>query len=171
MISKSKISAPLSLCVFVVLLLLSACSRPAAPAAAPALILPDLSGKNVSLLDFTGQIVLLDFWATWCEPCREELPELLKLQAAYAPRGFTIVGVSMDAGGKRAVRDYVRRNAVSYPILLADGRALEGYRLVGLPTAFLIDDRGRVVKTYLGPKSLAQVGADIDSLLASRFNQ
>jgi thiol-disulfide isomerase/thioredoxin len=152
-------------------LLLSACSQAPAPAAAPPLTLPGLSGKPVSLSDFAGKVVLLDFWATWCEPCQEELPDLLRLQESYGNRGLVILGVSMDAGSKKVVEGYVRKNGVSYPILLADGRPVEGYRVIGLPTAFLIDSSGRIVKRYLGPKSFKEVSVDLESLLGQRFNQ
>lgn len=150
-------------------LLLSACAPAAPPVAAPPLTLPDLSGKPVSLSDFAGKIVLVDFWATWCEPCRDELPDLLRLQKTYAGRGLVILGVSMNAGGKKAVKEYVRENDIPYPIVLADGQPVEGYRVIGLPTAFLIDRRGRIVKKYLGPKPFSEISADIESLLKAAF--
>ncbi len=110
--------------------------------------------------------MLLDFWATWCEPCREETPELAALQRRFAERPFTVLGVALDASGAKTVAPYARERGVSYPLMLAEGTFPEGYPLVGIPTAYLIDRQGRIVRRYLGPKSAAAVARDVEKLLA-----
>lgn len=132
---------------------------------APEIRLPDLSGRRVSLSDFKGQVVLLDFWATWCQPCLEELPELKALHAAFQARGFTVMGVSLDVLGAQAVGPFVRENQVPYPILLSGGTPPANYALMGLPTAFLIDRQGRLARRYLGPKTFAELAKDVEKLL------
>lgn len=134
--------------------------RPAAP-----LELESLSGKPVSLESFRGKVVLLDFWATWCEPCLEELPDLVNLHRKYADKGFALVGVSMDAEGRRVVEPFVKRHAIPYPILLAHGDAPRGWLLPGLPTAYLISRDQKIVRRYLGPKSYDELVRDVEELL------
>src|SRR5580765_7580305 len=98
---------------------------------APEIRLKDLNGKEVSLADYKGQVVLLNFWATWCDPCRVEIPWLIDLQAKYASRGFTVVGVAMDEEGKSVVAPFIEKERfdvngkqlpMDYPILLATTR-------------------------------------------------
>jgi len=132
---------------------------------APPLTFPNLKGKPVSLSDFKGQVVLLDFWATWCGPCLEELPELKKLQEKYGPQGFTLLGVSVDENEK-VVAPFVQENSVPYQILLAGNEPIDGYSLVGIPTAFLVSRQGIIVHKYLGPKSYEQVARDIEKFIA-----
>ncbi len=137
----------------------------AALSPAPEFSLPDLTGRKVSLSSFKGQVVLLDFWATWCDPCLEELPELKSLHEKYKEKGFELVGVSLDVLGQKVVSPFVRENRIPYPILLSGGWPPEGYVLPGLPTAFLIDRQGLVVRRYMGPKRSSDLARDIEALL------
>lgn len=136
-----------------------------APSLAADFALPDLSGKAVRLSDYKGSVLLVDFWATWCAPCLEELPDLMTLYARHKGRGFTILAISMDDDGKEVVAPFVSENAVPYPVLLAGLRPLEGYPVRGLPTAYLIDRRGFIVKKYFGFKFLEQLDKDVSALL------
>ncbi|MBI5630285.1 MAG: TlpA family protein disulfide reductase [Elusimicrobia bacterium] len=132
---------------------------------APPLSLPDLNGKTISLESFKGKVVLLDFWATWCEPCLEELPDLIALHEKFQERSFALIGVSLDPLGAKAVRPFARKNKIPYPILLGDELPPAGYFLRGIPTAFLINREGRIVKRYLGPQTFADLAKDIEELL------
>lgn len=123
--------------------------------------LPDISGKAVRLSDFKGQVVLVDFWATWCAPCLEELPDIKALYGKHKDRGFTIVGISIDDMGKEIVAPFVKENQVPYPILLAGVDPVEGFPVRGLPTAYLIDRRGFIVKKYFGFKFPEQLDKDV----------
>lgn len=127
--------------------------------------LPDLAGKTVRLSDFKGRVVLVDFWATWCIPCLEELPDLKALYAKHKERGFVIVGISIDDMGKEVVGPFVKENQVPYPILLTDLDPVEGFPVRGLPTAYLIDRRGFVVKKYFGFKFPEELNKDVSALL------
>ncbi|MBI4376352.1 MAG: TlpA family protein disulfide reductase [Elusimicrobia bacterium] len=129
--------------------------------------LPDLAGKTVGLSDFQGQVLLVDFWATWCEPCLDELPELIDLHKRYSGRGFSVIGIAVDDAGAEAVGPFARAHRIPYPILLAPGGGVEGFGVYGLPTAFLIDRGGLIVKRYLGPKSVREVSSDLAPLLDS----
>lgn len=129
--------------------------------------LPDLQGKPVSLADYKGQVVLLDFWATWCGPCLEELPDLKRLYENYKSRGFALLAVSMDEE-PGDVSPFVKENGVTYPVLLSSGETPEGYRFPGIPAAFLISPEGRIVQRYLGQQSYGELAADVEKLLPAR---
>ena len=136
-----------------------------APAQAEDFTLPDLKGKPIALSSFKGQVVLLDFWATWCGPCLDELPDLKKLYAKHHASGFTIVGVSADEETKD-VPPFADQNGILYPILLSGGDLPPGYEVRGIPAAFLIDRRGRIIKHYLGEVSYGELSSDVQRALA-----
>lgn len=142
--------------------------RSAGPSAelAPDFTLPDVNGNKVSLSSFRGKVVLLDFWATWCEPCLEELPDLVRFHEAHKDKGFTIVGVAMDAEGISVVGPFVRQNKLPYPILVSNGDLPEGYPIPGFPSAFLIDKNGKIARRYLGPKAYDELERDVAELQA-----
>jgi peroxiredoxin len=131
---------------------------------APDFSLPDVHGRPLSLSSFRGQVVLLDFWATWCEPCQEELPDLKSLHLRHKDRGFTVLGVSMDALGAKAVAPFLKEKDVPYPVVLTEGEPPSGYPVIGLPTAFLIDRKGLIVRRYLGPQSYEDLARDVEEL-------
>ncbi|MEX2177467.1 MAG: TlpA disulfide reductase family protein [Gemmatimonadaceae bacterium] len=121
--------------------------------AAPAYSAVAMSGDSVSLDGLRGTVVLLNVWATWCHPCRDEIPELRDLHAKYNPRGFEVVGVSVDAGGAEDnVRAFMTEFAMNYPVWLdPDDRISTRYLLVGVPTTFLIDRDGVLLWRKTGP--------------------
>lgn len=139
-------------------------TRPEAPAGMTperiyAATFADLKGQPQALARWRGQVVALNFWATWCPPCRAEMPEFVKVQARYGGRGFTFVGIALDEPA--AVRDFARRLGINYPILLggAAGSALAhelGSR-GALPFSVILDREGRVVATHLGTLSEAEL--------------
>lgn len=119
--------------------------------AAPAYELPDLDGKTVKNTDFLGKVVILDFWATWCPPCRMEIPHFVRLQSEYGDQGLQIVGLSLDAGGARDVRPFAEEYKINYTMLIAKDETAESYGgVVGIPTTFVIDRKGTIVKKFVG---------------------
>ena len=146
---------------------------------APDLVLKDLNGKTVSLKDYAGKVVLVNFWATWCDPCRTEIPSLIDLQQKYGAKGFTVLGVAMDDEGKPAVQPYVEKERfevngqklpMNYPILLGDGDAADAFLnsvggIMGLPTSVLISRDGKRVHTIIGPVDPEKLERDIQGLL------
>ena len=114
-----------------------------------------LAGDSVSLARLRGSAVLLNFWATWCAPCRHETPFLQSLFARSASRGLVIVGVSMDAGDARGqVEDFVREFGVTYPVLVdPQMRGMDLYKVIGLPASFLVDRDGILRWMRIGPVS------------------
>lgn len=127
---------------------------------------PDVKGKTVSLSDYKGRVVLLDFWATWCDPCVQAVPDLKKLQANYAEKGFTLLGVSLDEEISE-VGPFVKKHTLNYPVLVSGGHPPEGYRLPGIPTAFLVSRGGEIARRYFGPQTYETFARDVDALLAA----
>ena len=118
---------------------------------APAWRLHDLDGKLFDSAQLRGHVVLLDFWATWCGPCRAQIPHLIALQRAYGDQGFTVVGVALDRNGPEAVRRFVRQVGINYPILLATPPMLAAFGgVAAIPTAVLIDRHNRIVMQHVG---------------------
>ena len=136
--------------------------------AAPAFTLPDISGAQVASSDFKGKVVVLDFWATWCPPCREEIPHFVNLQAKYREQGLQIVGLSLDAGGAKDVKPFAEENDVNYPMLIANddvAKAFGGVTMI--PTTFILDRNGTIVKRFIGATPPEMFEATIRPLLAS----
>jgi thiol-disulfide isomerase/thioredoxin len=135
---------------------------------APAFSLTDIFGHSLSLDQYRGKVVLLDFWATWCGPCRSEIPGFIQLQKTYADQGFQIIGISEDQGGAAPVLDFYKQESLDYRVALDNGKVSELYGgIIGLPTTFLIGRDGRIYEKLPGA-----VGADffepaIKTLLAT----
>jgi peroxiredoxin len=133
---------------------------------APEFTLPDLDGHSVSLSDFRGKVVVVNFWATWCPPCRAEIPDFVRMQARYRARGLEFVGLSVDAGGARDVRPFAEEQGVNYPMLIADERVANSYGgIVGIPTSFVIDRQGKIVKRFVGYTDPKVWESTLESLL------
>ena len=133
----------------------------------PDITLSDIYGRTWRLRDHTGQVVLVNFWATWCPPCREETPGLVHLEKSYRDKGVAVVGISMDEGGREAARKFAEDYRVGYPILMPDERFPFANSVEDLPTSLLIDQHGKVAKTYIGAVSETTFDRDIDKLLES----
>lgn len=134
---------------------------------APGFALPDLDGGEVTLADYSGRVLLLNFWATWCLPCRAEMPWFVEFQAAFGDEGFAVLGVSVDEPGRDVVAPFLDRSPVNYRIVLADTAARLapfGPKNV-LPTTWLIDRRGRIAAEHIGLVSRAAVETEIRLLL------
>jgi thiol-disulfide isomerase/thioredoxin len=137
--------------------------------AAPAFALTSLDGKKVSLADYKGRPVLVNFWATWCGPCKVEMPWFEEFRKQYAAQGFEILGLADDVdAGKDAIAKVATKAGVSYPILLTDGKVQTAYGgLDVLPMSFYIDRNGVIVEQTAGLGSKDQIEANIKKTIAS----
>lgn len=139
--------------------------------AAPAFTLTDIKGEKLSLDSFRGKVVLLNFWATWCGPCREEIPGFVQLQQHYGPQGFQILGISMD-DSPGPVGPFYKEFHMNYPVAMGNAKlgALYG-GIYGLPTSFLIGRDGRIYDDVPGEVDMARWRQEIETLLAMRPNE
>ncbi len=130
----------------------AAAVQPAADrTAAPQFTLRDATGKDTKLADFRGKAVLLNFWATWCGPCKLEIPWFIEFQNKYRSQGLAVVGVSMDEDGWKVITPYVQKVGMNYPVLLGNEDVAKRYGGVdGLPTTFLIDRTGKIAAMHTG---------------------
>lgn len=118
---------------------------------APDFELKDVNGRTVRLSAYRGQVVLLNFWATWCGPCKIEIPWFVEFQRTFKDRGFTVIGVSVDEDGWDAVRPFLAARQVNYPVVIATPEVEMKYGGVeALPMSFLIDREGRIASTHVG---------------------
>jgi peroxiredoxin len=133
--------------------------------AAPDFTRDDLDGGQVHLADYRGKLVLLNFWATWCAPCRKEMPLFSEWQRDYRAQGLQIVGVSMD-DDIASVKQLLAQRPVRYPIVMGDAKLGERFGgVLGLPLSFLIDAQGRIVARYQGESDFADMEAKLMELL------
>lgn len=131
---------------------------------APAFTLTDLSGKPVSLSDFRGKVVILDFWATWCPPCKKEIPDFVELQKQYGSQGLQIVGIALDQPNK--VMDFTKQNGINYPVLLGNEATTVTYGGIdGIPTTFIIDKKGKIINRFEGFRPRSVFESEIRKLL------
>lgn len=141
----------------------------ATPVAAPDFALKDLDGKTVRLSDYRGKAVVINFWATWCPPCRHEIPWFVDLQKQYGPHGLQIIGISMDETGPAAVKKFADAMGVNYKVVMGDAAAARSYGGVRvLPTTIYIDRQGKVVTTVPGLISKQEIEGIIQRLLSSK---
>jgi cytochrome c biogenesis protein CcmG/thiol:disulfide interchange protein DsbE len=135
---------------------------------APSLELRDASGKAVKLSDYRGQVVLLNFWATWCGGCKVEMPWFQEFETALGPREFAVLGISMDDGGWGDVKPYIEKARVTYRMALADKATAKDYAVTSMPATFIIDRKGRVAATYIGLVDRSDIERNIKAALSTR---
>lgn len=135
---------------------------------APGFTLKSLDGKTVSLSDFKGKAVLLNFWATWCGPCKLEMPWLVAMQKKYASQGFTVIGISEDDGPTKDVSDFATKMGVDYPVLMYNDKLNKAYGGIDfLPTSYYIGRDGKVLLEAGGLISESEMEANIKKILAT----
>jgi cytochrome c biogenesis protein CcmG, thiol:disulfide interchange protein DsbE len=133
---------------------------------APDFTRKDFTSRQLTLSDHRGKLVLLNFWATWCPPCREEMPLFSRWQRDLKGKGLQVIGVSMDDDAT-SVKEFIAKYPVAYPIVMGDVKLAETFGgVLGLPLSYLIDAQGRVVARYQGEADLARMEANIKELLA-----
>jgi thiol-disulfide isomerase/thioredoxin len=141
----------------------------------PDLKLKTIDGKEVLLADYKGKVVFVNFWATWCDPCRVEIPWLIAMQNKYGPKGFTVVGIAMDEEGKSVVAPFLDKERfdvdgqklpMNYPIVLGTDEAADKFGgILGYPSSFLISRDGKIVTKFQGLKSEDELTKAIESQL------
>lgn len=151
------------------------------PAGAPAALLPaaqrkpapefalqDSSGKAVSLKDYRGKVVLLDFWATWCHGCKLEIPWFAEFSRKYGDKGVVVVGVSLDSDGWKVVSPFIKTAQIPYQIVLGNDDVAKVYCIENMPDTFLIDREGRIAAAYKGIVEKHNVDGNLRAILAER---
>jgi peroxiredoxin len=140
---------------------------------APDFVLKDMNGATISLSSLTGKVVLINFWATWCPPCRDEMPALNKLYNGYKNRGLVVLAVSTDRR-ESDVKKYLSRNSFDFPVLTdLDMKVSRQYKVFSMPTSFLLDKNGVIIKKYLGEEEWdsPEIRKEVMSALGIRSSQ
>lgn len=134
---------------------------------APEFVLTSTDGKQVKLSDFKGKVVLLDFWATWCGPCRMAIPDLVALKNEYKSKGVEIIGISLDQEQtKEDVVPFIKQYKINYPVVYGTMQTAMDYgNISSIPTSFIIDKEGKVAASYLGVVEKAKYEKRINELL------
>src|SRR2546426_9103713 len=142
--------------------------RPSRPTAAHEFTVPGLTGGPIALRDLRGEVVFLNFWATWCPPCKQEMPSMERLYRRYKDRGFTVLAVSIDTADATTVAHFVKHLSLTFPIGLDPKMGIANrYTVRGLPSSFLLDRNGTMVAVAMGPREWDGTAARavIESLL------
>lgn len=140
--------------------------NPSGTKLAPDFSLTDLSGQTVKLSDYRGKVIVLDFWATWCDPCKEEIPHFIELQQKY-PRELQLIGLSVD-DDEKPVRVFQQQYKMNYPVALANPAIASQYGgILGLPVTFVIDRSGHIAARHIGATDVAIIEAEVRKLMPS----
>jgi len=132
-------------------------------------LLKDVNGKLVKVSDYKGKVVVLNFWATWCPPCRREIPDFNELQAQYGSQGIQFLGIALDDEGVEKVKSWMTTNPVSYPVLIPDNTIVAKYgEMSAIPVTFVIDRQGNIRTSYVGMRKKEALEGMIKPLLASQ---
>jgi len=144
-------------------------SRVAEEGRAPDFTLSDVSGKKVTLSELRGKVVLVEFWATWCPPCKDAVPELNKVYEKYKNKNVQVLAISLDQGGDVAskLNSFVKEHRINYPVLIDDKEVNVSYGVANVPVAFIIDKEGKVAKKHVGfmEELSEKISHDIEALL------
>ncbi|MDQ7066192.1 MAG: TlpA disulfide reductase family protein [candidate division KSB1 bacterium] len=128
--------------------------------------LATLDGGTITLNQFAGKILIVDFWATWCPPCKMEIPGYIKLYNKYRDKGLEIIGVTLQSGTVQDVKAFVEEHGINYPIVMGNNQIVQAYGgITGFPTTFIVDQKGRIVRKYVGFRPEAVFDEDIRTLL------
>lgn len=134
---------------------------------APDFALKDSKGNTVRLSDHKGKIILVNFWATWCGPCRMEIPGFVKLYEKYKDKGFTIIGISVDQAGWQVIKPFMKEHKINYPIVLYNNKVITDYGGIrSIPTTFFINSDGEVLERIIGLRPDSYFEGKIKELLA-----
>nr|MDA8163626.1 TlpA disulfide reductase family protein [Desulfobacteraceae bacterium] len=141
-----------------ILMLMFLTATPLLAAPMPSFKISAVKGGDIDSHQYHGKVLLINFFATWCPPCRQEIPSLIELQKEFGPKGLSVIGISVDQGGSGIVKKLVEKLGINYPVGMGTGRVADDFGgVVGIPMTFLVDRQGNMVKTYQGLIDEAQV--------------
>ena len=124
-------------------------------------------GKTLKLSDYKGKVVIIDFWATWCAPCRKGIPDLIDLKKKYGSKGFEIIGISVDRETKDQVVPFIKENGINYPVVYGNANVYQQYGGIrSIPTSFVVDKKGKIIASYEGLTTKLTYEEHIKKLLA-----
>ena len=139
------------------------------PVPAPDLTLETMDGRQINLADQNGKVILVNFWATWCAPCRREIPDLINLYSEMKDEGLMIVGIAVDQEGAKVVKPYVQKQDINYPIVLDPDQSTEKHfdAMYGLPTTYVVNPEGKIVRRILGIFPVDKMEPELKEMLQS----
>jgi peroxiredoxin len=157
----------LSISIVLAVFLFTACAaQPEKKEKAPNFSLQTQNGKVIELSKLKGKVVLVNFWATWCPPCRAEIPDFIEVYNTYKSKGFEIVGIALDEDGWSKVAPYIEKVKINYPIVLGSAKVVQQYGgIEAIPTTFIVDKNGYVVASQVGVVSKELLEQKLKSLL------
>ena len=159
---RSLLRGSIVLCLGLIFLLPHCAKKEKESVSAPDFTLKTLDGQEITLSKLKGKVILLDFWATWCGPCRESIPHLIHLYKTYQKNGLEVIGMNLDRGDIETVRRFAKAMNISYPIVSTPEEVSRNFGITGLPTAVFIDKEGKVREKIVGFNSVVLTAKVVD---------